>query len=432
MPGLLPYALHHRLLTLVLGLGLVALGLWSFGQLKIEAYPDISDTNVVVITVHPGNASEEVEQQVTIPIERALNNVPQVIARRSRTIFGLSVVELTFADGTDDYFARQLVLEKLRDVVLPEGVTPTLGPLSTGISEFYRYVIEGEGLDEMELRELQDWVIAPRLAQVSGVAEVVTFGGLVKQYQIAVDPLALEKYRLTIPEVAQAVTMNNRNAGGALVSSGQQAMVVRGVGLIQSVPDVQHIALKAKDGVPVLLENISRTLVGAAPQTGIFGVNDRTGGVEGIVLMRRWENPSDVLAAIHDAVDDLNRSRLPQGVRIVPIHDRTELVANTLRTISRTLTEALVIVILVLSFTLGSIRAALLTAVTIPLSLLFAFVCMHLAGIPANLLSLGAIDFGIIVDGNLVMVQHILRRLAERERDAAPRGHRRHDSARGD
>ncbi len=266
----------------------------------------------------------------------------------------------------------------------------------------------------MAVRELQDWVIAPRLAQVEGVAEVVIFGGLVKQYQIEVDPLALEKYKLTIADVAHAVEMNNRNAGGALVSNGQQAMVVRGVGLIQSVPDVQHVALKAKDGVPVLLQDIGRVSVGAAPRTGIFGLNDRIGGVEGIVLMRRWENPSQVLRAIHEAVDDLNANRLPEGVRIVPIHDRTDLVANTLRTITRTLTEALIIVIVVLSLMLGSVRAALITAVTIPLSLLFAFVCMHFAGIPANLLSLGAIDFGIIVDGNLVMVQHIVRRLAER------------------
>jgi cobalt-zinc-cadmium resistance protein CzcA len=347
MPGLLQYALHHRLLTFGLGLGLFGLGLYSFQQLQLEAYPDISDTGVVVITVHSGNASEEVEQQVTIPIERALNNVPQVIARRSRTIFGLSVVELTFAEGTDDYFARQLVLEKLRDVALPDGVTPTLGPLSSGISEFYRYVIAAEGYDDMAVRELQDWVIAPRLAQVEGVAEVVTFGGLVKQYQIEVDPLALEKYRLTIADVAQAVEMNNRNAGGALVSNGQQAMVVRGVGLIQSVRDVQHVALKAKDGVPVLLQDIGRVSVGAAPRTGIFGLNDGIGGVEGIVLMRRWENPSGVLRAIHEAVDDLNANRLPDDVRIVAIHDRTDLVANTLRTITRTLAEALIIVIVV-------------------------------------------------------------------------------------
>jgi heavy metal efflux system protein len=415
MRGLLPYALHHRLLTVILGAGLVVLGLWSFQQLKIEAYPDISDTGVVVITLYPGNASEEVEQQVTIPIERALNNVPHVIARRSRTIFGLSVVELTFADGTDDYFARQLVMEKLRDVTLPDGVAPSLGPLSTGISEFYRYVLAGDEHDELELREIQDWIIAPRLAQVEGVADVVTFGGLVKQYHVEVDPLALEKYKLTVAQVAQAVQTNNRNAGGALISSGQQAMVVRGVGRIQSLPDIEHITLATKGGVPVLLQDVSRVSIGAAPQTGIFGLNDQIGGVEGTVLMRRWENPTEVLRAIHDAVDDLNANRLPKGVRIVGIYDRTDLVANTLRTIARTLAEALVIVVIVLSVTLGSIRAALLTAVTIPLSLLFAFACMHAAQMSANLLSLGAIDFGIIVDGNLVMVQHVLRRLAERD-----------------
>ena len=277
MAGVLPYAMHHRLLTLILGLCLVATGLWSFQQLKLEAYPDISDTGVVVISVFPGNASEEVEQQVTIPIERALNNVPHVIGRRSRTIFGLSVVELTFADGTDDYFARQLVLEKLRDIALPDGVTPTLGPLSTGISEFYRYVIEAEGLDDMALRELQDWVVAPRLSQVEGVADVVIFGGVVKQYQIEVDPLALEKYRLTIADVATALETNNRNGGGAVVSSGQQAMAIRGVGLIRGVADIESIALKATGGVPVLLRDIGRVSIGAAPRTGVFGLNDQVG-----------------------------------------------------------------------------------------------------------------------------------------------------------
>jgi heavy metal efflux system protein len=419
---MLSYALHHRRLTLVLGFALVALGVWSFRQLKVEAYPDISDTGVVVITLYPGNASEEVEQQVSIPIERALNNVPHVIARRSRTIFGLSVVELTFADGTDDYFARQLVLEKLRGVALPDGVTPSLGPLSTGISEFYRYVLQGDWYDQMQLREIQDWVIAPRLAQVEGVADVVTFGGLVKEYHVEVDPFALEKYKLTVSDVAHAVEMNNRNAGGSLVSTGQQSMVIRGVGRILSVSDIENITLSAKAGVPVLLKDTSRVSIGSAPQTGIFGLNDRIGGVEGTVLMRRWENPSEVLEAIHDAVADLNANRLPQGVRIVPIHDRTELVANTLRTIARVLTEALIIVMIVLSLALGSVRAAILTAVTIPLSLLFAFTCMHAAGIPANLLSLGAIDFGIIVDGNLVMVQHILRRRADRPGESRPSG----------
>src|SRR6266576_5885102 len=209
---LLRFALQQRFVTIVMALALIGLGAWSFLQLKIEAYPDISDTQTVIITLYPGRAAEEVEQQVTVPIERALNSTPHVIARRSRTIFGLSVVELTFDFGTDDYFARQVVLEKLRDATLPDGVTPTLGPLSTPIGELYRYSLEGKGYNEVALRELEDWVIEPRLLQVPGVADVTPFGGLIKQYQIEIEPLALSKYDLSIAQVAQAVNANNQNA----------------------------------------------------------------------------------------------------------------------------------------------------------------------------------------------------------------------------
>jgi cobalt-zinc-cadmium resistance protein CzcA len=418
---LLRFALQQRLLFVALGLALVGVGVYVFTNLRIEAYPDISDTQAVVISLYPGHAAEEVEQQVTVPIERALNNVPRVIARRSRTIFGLSVVELTFADPTDDYFARQLVTEKLRDAVLPDGVTPSLGPLTSGIGEMFRYRLEGAGNDMMKLREIQDWVVIPRLLQVPGVADVAPFGGLVKQFQIEVDPLALEKYRLSVKQIAEAVSSNNQNAGGAQLDNRQQSLVVRGVGLIQSVSDVENIVLDASNGVPVFVRDVGRVALGAAPQTGIFGINDESGehqgGVEGIVLMRRWENPSEVLKEVKAALDELNNEGLPAGVKIVPFYDRTELVSNTLRTVSRTLVEGLVIVIGVLLLFLGSARAALLTALTIPLSLLFAFICMYLAGIPANLLSLGAIDFGIIVDGTLVMVEHIVRRLEERQRE---------------
>jgi heavy metal efflux system protein len=409
---LLRFALRQRFITIILGLALVGIGIWSFLQLKIEAYPDISDTQVVVITVLPGRAAEEMEQQVTVPIERALNSVPNVIARRSRTIFGLSVVELTFDYGTNDYFARQVVLEKLRDAQLPDGAVPTLGPLSTPIGELYRYRLEGEGCDDLQLRELQDWVIFPRLIQVAGVADVVPFGGLVKQYQIEVNPLALEKYNLSIGRVAQAVSANNRNAGGALIDNRQQGMVVRGVGLIRSIADIERIVVSASKGIPVFIRDIGRVRIGATQQTGIFGVNEKSGGVEGIVLMRRGENPSEVLNGISAAIEELNTSTLPRGVRIVPIYDRRDLVDNTLRTVSHTLLEGLLIVVAVLFFFLGSVRAALLTALTIPLSLLFAFVCMHFSGIPANLLSLGALDFGIIVDGTLVMVEHIMHTLS--------------------
>ena len=415
---LLRLALNQRFLSILLAAGLVAFGAWAFTQLSLEAYPDISDTQVVVITTYPGHAAEEIEQQVSVPIERALNSVPNVIARRSRTIFGLSVVELTFEYGTDDYFARQVVLEKLREATLPDGVAPTLGPLSTPIGELYRYTLEGPGYDSQRLREIEDWVVEPRLLQVPGVTDVTPFGGTIKQYQIEVNPAALGRYGLSIKDIAQAVDSNNQNAGGALLDNRQQGLVVRGVGLIQTIADIENVVVSASGGVPVFVRDVGRVHVGPAPRSGIFAVDDRTDRVEGIVLMRRGENPSEVLAALHEAVDELNATTLPEGVRIVPIYDRTDLVDNTLHTVAHTLVEGLLIVVAVLFLFLGSVRAALLTAITIPLSLLFAFACMHLTGIPANLLSLGAIDFGIIVDGTLVMVEHIVHALSRWRPDA--------------
>ena len=411
--ALLRFSLRQRFAVILLGIGLAAAGFWALGRLKVEAYPDISETQVVVITLYPGHAAEELEQQVTIPIERALQSVPRAVGRRSRTIFGLSVVDVTFEYGTDDSLARQAVLEKLRDVELPEGVVPSLAPPTTPAGELYRYVVEGGALDEMQLREVQDWVIAPRLLQVPGVGDVFAFGGLVKQYQVEVDPLALSRYDLSMPQIARAIEANNGNAGGALLSNGQQAMVVRGMGLVGSIRDIEDVVVSAAGGVPVFVRDVGRVRVGPSPRTGIFGVDGRSGGVEGVVAMRRGDNPSEVLRGVREAVDDLKAS-LPEGVRIVPIYDRTELVASTLKTVSRTLAEGLLIVVFVLAAFLGSPRAALLTALTIPLSLLFAFVCMHATGIPANLLSLGALDLGIIVDGTLVMVVHIVRKVSER------------------
>jgi cobalt-zinc-cadmium resistance protein CzcA len=416
---LLRLALRQRFLSVALGVTLIGLGLWAFTQLSLEAYPDISDTQVVVVSLFPGHAAEEVEQQVSVPIERALNSVPNVIGRRSRTIFGLSVVELTFEYGTNDYFARQVVIEKLRDAQLPDGVTPTLGPLSTPIGELYRYTLEGNGYDSQRLREIEDWTIEPRLLQVPGVTNITPFGGLIKQYQIEIDPSALTKYSLTVRDVAQAVDSNNQNAGGALLDNGQQGLVIRGVGLIQSVADVENVVVTATKGVPVFVRDVGKVQIGAAPRSGIFALGDKTDRVEGIVQMRRGENPSIVLTGVHAAIDELNATGLPQGVKIVPIYDRTDLVDSTLHTVAHTLLEGLVIVVLVLFVFLGSVRAALLTAVTIPMSLLFAFVCMHFSGIPANLLSLGALDFGIIVDGTLVMVEHIVHAIDVR-RGMAP------------
>jgi heavy metal efflux system protein len=418
---LLRFALQQRFVTIVLTLAMIGLGVYCFQQLKVEAYPDISDTQVIVITTSPGHAAEEMEQQITIPIERALNSVPNLIARRSRTIYGLSVVELTFTYTTNDYFARQVVLERLRDADLPEGVTPDIAPLTTPIGEMYRFRLDGPGRTELELRELEDWVIAPRLLQVPGVGDVVPFGGLVKQYQVEISPPALAKYGLNIKSVLDAIQANNKNAGGALLNTSQQSMVIRGVGRISSVGDIENIVLVASRGVPVLVRDVGSVRIGSAPQTGMFGWNQNSGGIEGIVLLRRNENPSEVLRALSTAIDELNQSSLPRGVQIVPIYDRTDLVNSTLRTVSRTLLEGFTVVVIVLGFFLGSPRAALLTALTIPLSLLFAFICMYYNGVPANLLSLGALDFGIIVDGTLVMVEHVVRRLSQPQRHGQQR-----------
>src|SRR2546425_859672 len=319
LTSLLGFALARRGFTVTVALLIAVAGVVAFRHLKLEAYPDISDPGVVVVTPYPGFAAEDVELQVTVPIERALNNTPFVIARRSRTIFGLSVVELTFAD---------------------------------------------------------------------------------------------------------AVKNNNRNAGCALLDLGQQALAIRGSGLIRGSEDIEQIVLDAPKGVPVYMRDIGGVKVGAQPQTGIFALNQqasRTGGVEGIVLMRRWENPSDVLESVHAAVGELN-SRLPSGVRMVPIYDRTDLVRNTLRTVSRVLVEGFIIVVTVLLLFLLDLRAALMTAIIIPLSLLFAFACMQLSGVSLSLLSIGAIDFGIIVDATIVMVERIMHRVGERSRHGEPRG----------
>jgi len=412
---LVRFGLQQRLAILLFGAVMAGAGLWAFKQLEIEAYPDISDTQVVVITLLPGRAAEEVERLVTVPIERALNRVPDVIARRSRTIFGLSVVELTFDYGTNDWFARQVVLEALGDALLPDDAKPSLGPLSTPIGELYRYRIEAKDNDPIRLRELQDWVVEPRLLQVPGVADVTPFGGLVKQFQIELDPLKLGEYGLSVRDVADAVGANNRNAGGALLDTGQQSLAVRGVGAIQSIGDLESVLVTEALGVPVFIRDLGRVQIGGAPQTGIFGFGNSSGGVEGIVLMRRGENPSDVLRGVTEAIAELNDSVLPPDVYIIPIYDRADLVDNTLHTVTHTLIKGLLIVVGVLLFFLMSVRAALIAAITIPLSLLFAFLCMSLTGIPANLLSLGALDFGIIVDGSLVMVERIVYVLSAKD-----------------
>ena len=414
---LLITALSNRTAVIISSLVLMVVGFVSFKLLKIEAYPDIADTNVIIIAQYPGRSAEEVEQQVTIPLERALNNIPKVIARRSRTVFGLTQIQLSFEDKTDDYFARQQVIEKLGNAVLPNGVTPQLGPLTTAVGEIYRYVLEATPqTTPTELRDLQDWVIVPSLLAVPGIADVVTFGGPVKEFHVFTSPEKLRKYELTLPEVMNAIQENNLNTGGNIVERGGQGFAVRGIGAIRSQEDLLNIVIASYKGVPVFVRDVASVEIGPPPPSGILGYaifhdnKEINSGIEGIVSMRRGENPSDALNALKEKMADLQANEFPEGVKFTVIYDRTSLVDNTLETVSHTLLEGVSIVIIVLVLFLGNLRSALVVAFTIPFSLLFAFILMKLIGIPANLLSLGAIDFGIIVDGACVMAAHLVHK----------------------
>lgn len=404
-------------MILAISLGIMAFGYYSFTQLQIEAYPDIADTNVIIVAVHEGRAAEEVEQQVTIPIERAVQNTPNVLDRRSRTIFGLSVVQLTFEDGTDDYFARQQVLERLSTAELPNGVIPELAPLSTAVGEIFRYVVEAPPtFTPMEIRDLQDWVIEPYLLQTPGVADVTTFGGPMKQYHVLTDPNSLRKYDLTIADIEKAIEENNQNTGGNIIERGGQGFAVRGLGAIADEKDIENIFLKSENGSAILIRDVASVEIAPPPPSGVLGYSipdqnlDVNNGVEGIILLRKYENPSEVLVDLKQRIKDLEEHELPEGVTIKTLYDRSFLIDHSLQTVGTTLFEGVSIVVIILILFLGSFRSALVVAITIPFSLLFAFIVMRFTGIPANLLSLGAIDFGIIVDGAVVMAEHLIRK----------------------
>jgi cobalt-zinc-cadmium resistance protein CzcA len=406
--------IRRRWMIATLFILLAAFGYYSWKQLSIEAYPDIADVTVQVITQVPGLAAEEVEQQITIPLERSINGLPGLHTMRSKSTFGISSIMLVFKDGVDDYWARQRVEEKIGDVELPYGAVPGLNPLTSPTGEIYRYIIESKNHDLRELTELHKWVIIPRLKQVTGVAEVSNFGGLTTQYQIEIDPRKIEQYKLSLSDVTDKIEKNNANAGGSMLDRGDLSYVIRGIGLIKDLDDLGKIVVKTENGVPIYLNDLGVLKYGNLERKGVLSYTDHqrdySESVEGIVQMLRYQNPTIVLNGIHHAVDELNNGVLPEGVKIHPFLDRTNLVQTTLSTVSRTLFEGMILVIFVLIVFLGNWRGALIVAITIPFSLLIAFILMHLTDIPANLLSLGAIDFGIIVDGAIVMMETILKK----------------------
>ncbi|MEG1607307.1 MAG: CusA/CzcA family heavy metal efflux RND transporter [Mucinivorans sp.] len=414
MKNLIFEAIHRRGLMFVLFALLGVVGYYCWTRLSIDAYPDIADVTVQVVTQVPGLAAEEIEQQISIPIERAMNGMPSMKVMRSKNTFGLSTVIMVFDDGTDDYWARQRVQERLTDVDLPYGAVPGLNPLTSPTGEIFRYIIESQNHDLRQITDLHKWVIIPHLKQVTGVADVSNYGGITTQYQIEIDPAKMEQYHVSLGDITEKIEKNNLSAGGSMLFHGDLSYVIRGIGLVKGLEDLGNIVVKTENGVPIYLNDIGTLKYGALERKGVLGFTDGqrdySDAVEGIVQMLRHQNPSQVLEGVKKAVEELNNEILPQGVSIHPFMDRTELVETTLNTVSHTLIEGMVLVFLVLILFLGSWRGAVLVVVTIPFSLLIAFILMKVTDIPANLLSLGAIDFGIIVDGAIVMMETILKK----------------------
>jgi len=408
------FALHQRFITLALALLLTAGGIVSFHRLPIEAYPDVADVEVDVITLWPGHAAEEVERYITIQLEKELNGIANVTFLRSFSNFGLSNIRVLFADGTDNYWSRQQVLERITQADIPADAKPQLGPLASPIGEVYRYTLESRTMPLVDLKAYQDWVLEREFRKVPGVADVVSWGGGIKQYQVTVEPERLRAYNVTLKQVFEAVAANNANAGGSYIREGQYALMVRGIGLVQSTEDLENVVVTALKGTPVRVRDIGHAGIGHAIRFGILGRDHDDDLVQGIVLMRKGENPDAVIAGVRAKVHEL-RKTLPAGVVMRPYYSRDRLVRTTVTTVMRNLVEGAGLVIVLLSLFFYNLRAALIVALTIPLSLLFAFVFMDLRGVPANLLSLGAIDFGIIVDGAVIMTENILRHLSERK-----------------
>ncbi|MEO7457285.1 MAG: CusA/CzcA family heavy metal efflux RND transporter [Gemmatimonadaceae bacterium] len=410
-------SLRQPLLVLMLTLGIIGVGVWSLTRLPVDAYPDISPPMVEVVTQWPGHAAEEVERLITVPVENGMSGLPKLKVVRSVSLYGLSDVRLTFEDGTDSYFARQQAFQRISDIEVPDGVTPGISALTSPSGLVYRYVLESPDRSAMELKILQDWVLDKQFRSVPGVADLSSLGGETMEYQVLVDPTKLAGAGLSAGDVATSLGANNSNAGGGFYAEGGQFYYVRGLGRISTTEDIGNIVLKVENGTPVLVKDVAEVVIGHAPRLGQFGFMTQNDAVEGIVLMRTGEQAQTVLKRVQAKTAELNDGILPRDVKIRPFYDRSELVALTTHTVRDNLLHGILLVIVVLIFFLYDVRSGLIVATAIPLSLLFAFICLDLKHIPANLLSIGAIDFGILVDGAVVMVENIYRQLSVRGRE---------------
>lgn len=409
------FCLQRRVAVIVLAVLLAGFGVYAWETLSVEAYPELGDVAAQVTTQMPGLAAEEVEQLITVPLERQINGTPGLLLMRSTSTFGLSLITVLFRDGYEDYWARQRLLERISQTTLPAGAAPSLDAVSGPGGEIYRYTLESGTKNLQELSEIQRWTVMPAIKSVPGVVDNVNFGGFTTEYQLELEPKQLQRYGLGITDVINAINANNANAGGGRVSVGDQSYVIRGVGLLHSLADLGSIAVTQVNGAPVLVRDLGRPTLSHQEREGILGKDRNPDTIEGIVLMLKYQNPSRTLAGVHAKVEELNRQLAKQGVRIVPYSDRDNLVRATVEKVGRTIAEGIGLVFLVLIIFLGSPRSAFVVAVSIPLALVAVFSFLNLTKVSANLLSLGALDFGILVDGAIVVTEAILRR-----REATP------------
>jgi cobalt-zinc-cadmium resistance protein CzcA len=408
-------SLGQPFLVVLMTLVLIGTGLWALQRLPMDAYPDLSPPMVEIITQWPGHAAEEVERLITVPVELGMNGIPQTTAKRSISLYGLSDVILTFQNGTDNYFARQQVFNQMGGLSLPSGVTPSMGPLSAPSGLIYRYVLQSSDRSPMELKTFEDWIVEPQYKSVPGVADDSGFGGGTMQYQVLLDPARIASVGLSVQQVESALTANNDNAGGGFYSQGGQFFYVRGIGRLNTLEDIGNVVLAVHDGTPVLVKDVGRVVIGTAPRLGQFGYEQQDDAVEGVILMRKGEKTQDVLKQVEAKTKELNEEILPKDVKVQPFYDVSDLIAETTRTVEKNLLRGMLLVVVVLIFFLYDFRAGLIVATTIPLALLFAFFCLHLQNASANLLSIGAVDFGILVDGAIFMVENIFRQIAARK-----------------
>jgi cobalt-zinc-cadmium resistance protein CzcA len=418
MNRIVGFSLAQRFLIVLIMLVLVGVGVRALQRLPVDAYPDLSPPIVDIVTQWPGHTAEEVERLITVPVEQGMTGIPKTATVRSVSLYGLSDVTINFEGGTDNNSARQEVFNRLGDLDLPDGVKPSVSPLSSPSGLIYRYVLQSSDRSPMELKTFEDWVVEPQYRAVPGVADDSGFGGGTMQYQVLLDPAKIAGVGLTAQQVQAALAANNSNAGGGFYSQGGQFYYVRGVGRLRTLEDIGNVVLAVHNGTPVLVRDVGRVVIGIAPRLGEFGYDlgsdKQDDAVEGVISLRTGEKTQDVLKRVEAKTRELNEQVLPKDVKIHPFYDRSDLIALTTQTVGQNLVRGMLLVVVILIFFLYDVRAGLIVAVTIPLALLFAFICLDLQGASANLLSIGAVDFGILVDAAVVMVENIYRQLADR------------------